>query len=195
MPKNIPLILASASIGRRWLMEQAGIPFTVMPSGVDEPEGHDVVDPRRYVADLAWLKAAAVVEKVKQSIENTLVLAADSTVWHQGKIIGKPADKIDAYRILGSLAGTTHELWSGVCLWRTRDNKQICWQERSLVHFRELSKQELDDLIATNVWEGKSGGYGIESHGDPYLTVKEGTLSNVVGLPIESLKEVLKWFQ
>lgn len=185
------LILASGSSGRRELLSKAGYRFEVMPSGVDEPEGEDVTDPRRYVAELAWHKAAAVATRVN---DPALVLAADSTVWHRGKIIGKPADEADARRILGGLSGTMHELWTGVCLWRRPDDVQVCWQERSELSFKSLTAKELDDLIATKVWEGKAGGYGIETHGDPYLTVRTGTLSNVVGLPMESLRDVLTWF-
>jgi septum formation protein len=191
MPTLQRLILASGSSGRRDLLTNAGYRFDVMPSGVDEPEGEDVSDPRRYVAELAWHKAAAVAPRVNDA---ALVLAADSTVWFQGKIIGKPADEADARRILGSLAGTVHELWTGVCLWRRPDDVQVCWQERSELYFKKLTAKELDELIASKVWEGKAGGYGIETYGDPYLTVQTGTVSNVVGLPMESLREVLSWF-
>jgi septum formation protein len=185
------LILASGSSGRRDLLAKAGYRFDVMPSGVDEGEGHDVTDPRRFVAELAWRKAAAVAARVN---DPALVLAADSTVWFNDRIIGKPKDEPDARRILGALSGTTHELWSAVCLWRRPDDVQVCWQEKSEVHFRKLSPKEMDDLIATRVWEGKAGGYGIETHGDPYLTVRSGTVSNVVGLPMETLESVLRWF-
>jgi septum formation protein len=185
------LILASGSSGRKDLLTKAGYRFDILPSGVDEPEGQDVTDPRKYVAELAWHKAAAVASRVT---DLALILAADSTVWFQGKIIGKPVDEADARHILGSLAGTVHELWSGMCLWRRPDDVQVCWQERSELCFKPLTAKELDDLIATKVWEGKAGGYGIETYGDPYLTVKSGTVSNVVGLPMESLGTVLGWF-
>ncbi len=187
------LILASGSIGRRELLAQAGYQFEVMPSGVEEDDGQNVTDPRRYVAELAWHKAAAVAERL-QSPTPALILAADSTVWFGNKVIGKPVDEADARRILGGLSGTVHELWTGVCLWRMMDGVQVCWQERSELYFKKMTPAELDHLIATNVWEGKAGGYGIETHGDPYLSVRTGTVSNVVGLPMESLREVLAWF-
>ncbi|MFT3879577.1 MAG: Maf family protein [Gemmatales bacterium] len=203
------LILASGSLGRRELLKQAGYQFEVFPSNIDEHDGKGVTDPRRYVAELAWQKAAAVSSQLtanslqltphtplrtQDSALSTIVLAADSTVWHKGEIIGKPVDEADARRILGSLAGTTHELWTGVCLWRLEDGVQFCWQEKSDVAFRPLSHDEFEHLITSNVWEGKAGGYGIESVGDPYLTVKTGTISNVIGLPMESLGIVLKQF-
>lgn len=203
------LILASGSLGRRELLKQAGYQFEVMPSNIEEHNGTGVTDPRRYVAELAWQKAAAVYSQLtadslqpaphgllrtQHSGLRTLILAADSTVWHQGQIIGKPLDEADARRILGSLAGTTHELWTGVCLWRLEDGVQFCWQEKSDVAFRALSREEFEHLINSKVWEGKAGGYGIESVGDPYLTVKTGTVSNVIGLPVESLNEILNWW-
>jgi septum formation protein len=189
------LILASGSYGRRELLRYAGYPFEVIPSNIDEDDGQTVTNPRQYVAELAWQKAEAVAKQLPADAETeTLILAADSTVWHQERIIGKPVDEADARRILGSLAGTTHELWTGVCLWRLRDGVQVCWQERSELYFKPLTPAELDHLIDTKVWEGKAGGYGIESHGDPYLTVKTGTISNVIGLPMESLAAVLGWF-
>lgn len=206
------LILASGSYGRRELLKYAGYQFDILPSDIDEDDGKTATDPRKYVAELAWQKAKAVSEKLAGSHgqlpvvsgpptshapdpqESGLILAADSTVWHQGRIIGKPVDEADARQILGSLAGTTHELWTGVCLWRQRDGVQVCWQEQSTLYFQPLTAAELDHLIATKVWEGKAGGYGIESHGDPYLTVKTGTISNVIGLPMESLRSVLEWW-
>ncbi|HMP60555.1 MAG TPA: Maf family protein, partial [Gemmatales bacterium] len=123
--------------------------------------------------------------------EPALVIAADSVVWHDGAIIGKPSDEPDARRILGRLAGTTHELWTGVCVWRRPDDLQVCWQELSRVRMRPLAPSELEQLVATRDWEGKSGGYGIQGEADPYLTVETGTLSNVVGLPMESLAQVV----
>jgi septum formation protein len=185
------LILASGSVGRRYLLEQAGYRFAIVPSGVEEDDGRQVKDPRAYVSEVAWKKAAAVAPRIG---DEALILAADSTVWFGGRIIGKPENEADARRILGGLSGTVHELWTGVCLWRRPDDMQVCWQERSEVYFTRLSTKELDDLIATKVWEGKAGGYGIETHGDPYLTVRSGTVSNVIGLPVESLARVLAWF-
>lgn len=192
MAKTERLILASGSSGRRKLLIQAGYTFEVIPSGVDEPEGQGVTDPRRFVQEVAWSKAAAVAMNVR---DTATILAADSIVWHQGKIIGKPADEADARRILSSLSGTTHELWTGVCLWRIPDDVQFAWQELSRVRFRALSEKELDDLIATGDWAGKSGGYGIQAEADPFITIESGSFSNVVGLPMESLARYLSLIQ
>jgi septum formation protein len=188
MPTPQRLILASASLGRRALLAQAGYQFELQLSGVDEPPFAGFPGPRAYVQHVAWLKAAAVAPTVGHGI----VLAADSIAWHEGDVIGKPADLPDARRILERLGGTTHELWTGVCLWRRPDDWQVCWQEVSIVAMRRWTPEELDAYLASGVWEGKSGAYGIRERDDPYVRLVQGSLSNVIGLPMESLDRVLR---
>src|SRR5438876_2423422 len=103
--QSFRLILASASLGRRELLKRAGFQFDIMPANIDEPMGEDATDPRAYVQQVSWLKAAAVAPR----IDSGLVLAADTTGWINGQIIGKPADEADARRILRTLGGTVHE--------------------------------------------------------------------------------------
>lgn len=183
------LILASGSWGRKWLMEQAGYPFEIKPSNIDEPTEARLGDCRHYVGELAWLKAAAVA----QQLGDGLVIAADTVGWLHGKVIGKPEDEADARRIIKSLSGAVHELWTGVCLWLRPGDWQFCWQERSLVRMKQLSDAEIDAYLKTRKWEGCSGAYAIELPHDPYLTVEEGSVSNVIGLPMESLAKALEW--
>lgn len=191
MAASLRLILASGSEGRRNLLTKAGYTFEVIPSGVEEPSFEGVTDPRAYVKQTATLKAAAVAAKLKG--QPAAVLAADSIVWHQNHIIGKPADEADARRILSSLCDTTHELWTGVALFHAQKDWRMTWEERSIVAAQKLTVQELDALLATGVWKDKSGAYGIQEEGDdPFLCVVEGTVSNVVGLPMESLAGMLK---
>jgi septum formation protein len=183
------LILASGSHGRRWLMQQAGYPFDVKPSNIDEPTEARLGDCRHYVGELAWLKAAAVASQVSDG----LVIAADTVGWLNGKVIGKPEDEADARRIIRSLSGTVHELWTGVCLWLRPGDWQFSWQERSLVRMKPLTDAEIAAYLKTRKWEGCSGAYAIELPHDPYLTVTEGSVSNVIGLPMESLEKALTW--
>jgi septum formation protein len=188
-PLPFRLILASGSQGRRYLMEQAGYPFEVMPANIDEPTEARLGDCRHYVGELAWLKAAAVAPKV----DDGLVIAADTVGWLNGRVVGKPEDEADARRIIKSLSGTVHELWTGVCLWLRPGDWQFCWQERSLVRMKSLSDAEIDAYLKTRKWEGCSGAYAIELPHDPYLTVEDGSASNVIGLPMESLAKALAW--
>jgi septum formation protein len=177
------LILASGSRGRRELMQRAGYAFDVMPSNIPEPTEARLGDCRHYVGELAWLKAQAVA----MTVDDGIVIAADTVGWQNGKVIGKPEDEADARRIITALAGTVHELWTGVCMWRRPDDLQICWQELSRVRMKPLTAEEIDDYLKTRLWEGCSGAYAIQMPEDPYLTVVEGTTSNVIGLPMETL--------
>jgi septum formation protein len=191
MAKPFPfrLILASASIGRRELLARAGWDFEIRPSHIDEPTEPIGGSIRALVQHVSWLKAAAIAPRVDRGI----VIAADSLAWLDGQPIAKPADEADARRILRSLSGTIHELWTGVTLWRRPDNLQLVWQECSRVSFRALTDRELDDYLATRQWEGCSGGYAIQEKDDPYVRVVDGSMSNVIGLPMESLERGLQW--
>ncbi len=181
------LILASGSWGRKWLLETHGYTFDVQPSNVDEPTEARLGSCRQYVGELAWLKA----DNVAMTVDEGVVLAADTVGWLDGKVIGKPDDEAHARQILHGLSGRVHELWTGICLWVRPNNMQYMWQERSLVRMVELSKDEIDTYIASLKWEGCSGAYSLEFPTDPYLTVIEGSTSNVVGLPMESLAKAL----
>jgi nucleoside triphosphate pyrophosphatase len=183
IPLPFRLTLASGSEGRRYLLEKAGYAFDVKPSRVPEPTEAANGNIRDYVMHVAWTKAAAVGPTVPDGV----VLAADSVGWIDGRVIGKPDDEADARRILQTLSGRVHELWTGVCLWRAADGWQLQWQEVSRVRMKELSPAEIDAYLRTRRWEGCSGAYAIQEENDPYLTVVEGSMSNVIGLPMESL--------
>ena len=185
------LILASGSPARRELLERTGIPFTVQPAHIDEPDGAGFTDPRSYVHTAAWLKAAAVAAQVSEG----LVLTADTVGWLDGHVIGKPADEADARRILSTLGGREHELWTGVVLWRRPDDVQICWQELSRVFCKRMAPSELDAYFATRQWLGCSGAYAIQEKDDPYVQLRSGSMSNVIGLPMESLLCTLRKLQ
>src|SRR5713226_5683892 len=190
MGKSLPfrLILASGSRDRRKLLAEAGYSFEVMPANIDEPAQAQFGDCRQFVHQVSWLKAAAVAP----SIERGLILTADTVGWHGGAVIGKPADEADARRILRALGGTIHELWTGVCLWKRPEDWQSAWQEVSKCRVKEFTDAELDAYIATNRWAGCSGAYSIDGLDDPYVKVVEGSVSNVIGLPMESLERMLQ---
>lgn len=191
MGRTLPfrLTLASGSRGRRYLLDREGYAFDVKPSNVPEPTEAVGGDIRDYVMRVAWSKAAAVGPGVADGV----VLAADSVGWIDGHVIGKPEDEADARRILRTLSGRVHELWTGVCLWRCADGWQLQWQEVSRVRMKALSDGELDAYLTTRQWEGCSGAYAIREAGDPYLTIEAGSMSNVIGLPLESLGRAFDW--
>lgn len=181
------LTLASGSQGRRELLKLHGYSFDVKPADIDEPTEAADGDVRHYVAELAWRKAAAVAPKVSDGV----VIAADTVGWQHDRVVGKPDDEAHARRIITALAGTTHELWSGVCVWDVATGFQTCWQELSVVEMKPLSSDEIEAYLRTRKWVGCSGAYAIEMPNDPLLTVIQGSMSNVIGLPMESLGRVL----
>jgi septum formation protein len=191
MAEQLPfrLTLASGSPARRDLLARAGYPFEVRPAHVEEPTGAGVTDIRAYVQQVAWMKAAAVAPQVTEGV----VLAADTVGWLDSRVIAKPDDEADARRILRTLSGREHELWTGVCLWRRPDDLQLAWQEMTVVAFAPLSDPELERYLATRQWEGCSGAYAIQERDDPYVRVVRGSMSNVIGLPMESLRKVLEF--
>lgn len=179
------LILASSSPARRELLSRLHVPFTIQPADIDEPTGF--ADPRTFVQTVSWLKAA----KVASTIDAGIIIAADTIGWIDGEAILKPTDEADARRILRQLGGRVHELWTGVVLWRRPDDLQIVWQERSDVAFRGMTEDEMTHYLATRSWRGSSGAYNIDEAGDPYVSVVAGSVTNVIGLPLESLTERL----
>jgi septum formation protein len=190
MGKSLPfrLTLASGSVGRRYLMEKWSYTFDVKPADIDEPREARFGSCRQFVQEVAWLKAAAVAPRISEGV----ILAADSVGWIDRTVISKPEDEADARRILQTLSGRVHELWTGVCLWRPSDGMQLAWQERSLVRMKPFTEAELNAYLATKKWVGCSGAYAIDEENDPYLTVEEGTISNVIGLPMETLDKALE---
>jgi septum formation protein len=188
VPGSLRLILASSSPARRELLARAGLTFDVRPAAVDEPTS-GFADPRSFVQAVSWLKASVVAPTVADG----LVLAADTIGWIDGGPILKPTDEADARRILRQLGGREHELWTGVTLWRRPDDLQIIWQERSRVFMTAMSDAEMDVYLTTRQWANNSGAYAILEEGDPHLRVVEGTVSNVIGLPMETTLKVLHW--
>jgi septum formation protein len=186
-PKPMRLILASASPARRELLSRLGIPFEVRPANIDEPQD-GFGDPRTFVQTVSWLKAAAVAPP----IDDGIVLAADTIAWINDHPILKPADEADARRILREMASREHDLWTGVVLWRRPDDVQIVWQEQTRVAVAPLSDAAIDVYLATRSWRGHSGAYAIQEKDDPYVRVVRGSLTNVIGLPLETVVECLQ---
>lgn len=189
------LVLASGSPARRDLLKRAGFEFEILPANIDEPSDAGFADARSYVQYVAWRKAHAVAAKVPDdAVQPAVILAADTIGWLNGRAIGKPVDEADACRILRLLAGTEHELWTGVCLWRRPGDFQLSWQELSRVAMKSMTEKELAEYLRTRQWQGCSGAYAIQENEDPYVHIVEGSMSNVIGLPMETLTRALKWF-
>jgi septum formation protein len=185
-----PIILASGSPRRRELLEQAGYSFTVMPPAEDVECGVcSEFGPAGLVADLAYRKAAAVRGTLGND-SSTLVLAADTVAECDGFILGKPRDELDARAMLTQLSGREHRVLTGVCLWRLDGGTPLIRVAVSKLRMDRLTDEQLDEYIASGQWEGKAGSFGYQDRLG-WVHVVEGSESNIVGLPMELLAEML----
>lgn len=182
------LILASASPRRQELLKQIGLSFSVKPSAIEE-EFYAQQSPEEVVQQLAFQKAKDVADKTEG---DCIVLGADTIVVYQNKILGKPANEDEAYRMLMMLNGQTHHVYTGFALIRTSDYKIIKQYEKTLVKFRALTEEEILSYIKTGEPMDKAGAYGIQKIGSLIVERIDGDYFNVVGLPVAKLARVLK---
>ena len=170
------LVLASRSPRRKELLAATGLAFTIAAPDVDERVRRGEA-PRAYVLRLAREKARAV-----QVDATTAVLAADTTVVAGGKILGKPRDRADAARMLRLLAGTVHEVFTGVAA--CRGNTLRARAVRTRVWMRALSPREIAWYLDTPEPYDKAGAYAIQGTAGAFITRISGSASNVIGLPL-----------
>ncbi len=177
MNQAFRMILASASPRRRELLAQAGFAFDVIPAHIDEArrEGEAAKD---YVQRLALEKAQLIAELYPEAV----VLGADTTVVRDGDVLNKPIDLADARRMLLSLAGRGHEVYTGVAVVAAgRVKSQV---ETTSVYFRDLDREELETYLASGDSLDKAGAYGIQGYAARWIPRIEGDFFNVMGLPI-----------
>lgn len=178
-----PVILASASPRRSALLREAGPAFANMRIMTSHAE--EGVDP----LENAMRKAEAVAELNPRAI----VIGADTVIRFEGEIIGKPADLEDAKRILAKLSGRTHDVATGVCVRCVEADFLVRFEETTHVTFRTLTPGIIDDYLrAVNVLD-KAGAYAIQEHGEDIVESIDGSLTNVIGLPVERLKETVEY--
>jgi septum formation protein len=185
------IILASGSPRRRELLQEAGYNFTVVPPAEDVECGLcSEFGPAGLVADLAYRKAAAV-RKTLGNDAATVVLAADTVAECDGFTLGKPRDELDARAMLTRLSGREHRVLTGICLWPLDDRMPMIRVAVSKLAMDVLSEVQVDEYIASGQWEGKAGSFGYQDRLG-WVHVVEGSESNVVGLPLEVLREMLE---
>lgn len=174
------LFLASGSPRRRELLTQIGVPFTALPTSIDEtPKASE--SPLEYVRRLAQGKAQAGLAALADCT-GAVVLGADTSVILAGQILGKPLDRADAQAMLTALSGNTHEVLTAVAL----ASVERCEVRtvRSQVSFRTLSRAEIDAYWHSGEPLDKAGGYAIQGLGAVFVSHLEGSFSAVVGLPV-----------
>lgn len=186
-------ILASASPRRRELLEQLGIDFDIMVAPIDESGIDKGMTPDLYTGVLSMYKAAAVAKALReQGRTKELIIAADTIVYLDGKILGKPADNNDAKRMLMELSGKEHEVYTGLCVMRIKDGYSVSRSVKTVVSFKALSEEEIDAYIETGEPSDKAGAYAIQGKASAFIKSITGDYFNVVGLPLSELYDIFK---
>lgn len=190
------MILASGSPQRRAILEQLGVAFRVVVTGVDEleagpPEEIAVENARRKASAAATREAVGVTggQAGGNRFTAETVLGVDTLVALDGRIYGKPTDREDAVMTLRELAGRSHRVVSGVCVIENGETRTAAAVTQ--VHFRPLPEAVLAWYVETGEWQGRAGGYAIQGRGAALVRSIEGDYLNVVGLPVATLLELL----
>jgi septum formation protein len=184
--KPPPIILASASPRRAELLRQLELEFQVLPSDAAE-----IFDGQLSPLELCQLNAHRKARAVAKKIPDALVLGADTLVFLDRKIFGKPRDLADARRMLSQLQGRTHQVVTGVCLMHLRAHREWLFAVSTDVTFLRLTAGQINDYLGQMNPLDKAGAYAIQEHGEMIVSEISGSYSNVVGLPLEKLKEEL----
>ena len=184
--KSSPLILASASPRRRELLAQAGVPFTVVVADVTEHEEPDS-DPEEMVRHNAALKADWVAARHPEAT----VLGADTTVFIDRTVMNKPRDAAEARAMLRRLSGRTHTVFTGLAVRRLSDGLKLDRGVASHVTMKPFDEATIELYLSRVHTLDKAGGYAIQEETDLIVAGYTGSLTNIVGLPVEEMKQLL----
>ena len=180
------IILASQSPRRRELLERMGLPFRTITPDIDE-HMERALPPGELVAAISAEKAGAVAA---QAGPDAVVIAADTVVALDGAVLGKPADELEAFKMLSTLSGCRHQVYTGLTVLRGKEMHTV--SEETAVTFRELSEKEITNYIRTGEPMDKAGAYGIQGYGALLVEGIQGDYYNVMGLPVCRLGGLLK---
>jgi septum formation protein len=189
MRRPVSIILASASPRRKQLLAEAGYEFRVVPPEIDE-SAFEGTEACKYAEQLALAKARDVAGE----FPDCLVIGADTVVDFQGEIIGKAADAKEAEVITRKLFSAPHKVITGVAIVRMADGVEIVESETTTVYPNVLTDKQIAEHIKGGTWRGKAGAYAIQEGGDAFIERIEGSLTNVMGLPMELLGRMMKQF-
>ena len=185
--KKTKIILASNSPRRKKLLKQLNLNFEILRIEIDESV-KDGEKPIRLVKRLANEK----LEKAKEKVKEGIIITADTIVVLNGKVINKPVDGKDAERILKSLSGKTHAVFTGFAVYNLKIGKKILDYEKTFVTFRKMTLKEIKDYIATGSPMDKAGAYGIQDDfGAVFVKKINGCYYNVVGLPLMKVYQAI----
>ena len=187
------LILASKSIDRSEILRRAGITFEIFVTNIDEqkfkakfPDADDLVK------ELAKAKALFARNEFLNTDLDVIIIAADTLVVLDGKVIGKAQNEEEAFKMIKKLSGRTHRLITGIAITESNNPKLIVDSDTTFVQFLKLSDEEIMRYIKTNEWKGRAGAYSIKDKASLFIKKINGSSSNVIGLPMHKLFEILR---
>ena len=190
-----PLILASESPRRKQLLSEAGFSFSVVPVKVSEIPDKNL-NPSGQILDIARRKARSVFKPLRAEYPGGfIVISADTEVIFGNRLLGKPVDPADAFRILRLLSGQTHEVKTAICIMEFPSGREVSHVETTQIIFKSLSDQMIWDYINTGEPMDKAGAYGIQGNGRIFVEEFRGSFDNVVGLPVQVVKTLLSRLQ
>ena len=186
--RNAPqLVLASRSPRRRQLLAEAGYEFEVCPPGGAVEQD---IPPRDTASELATRMALAKAIDVGRRRGSGLIVGCDTVVECDGHVLGKPADVDHARTMLQGLRGRIHYVYSGLCLWQLPGGSPVVRLSATKLRMDRIGDEDLEEYLASGKWEGKAGAFGYQDRAG-WIHVIEGSESNVVGLPLELLAEMM----
>lgn len=186
MASGLKIVLASSSPRRRDLMKELFGEFIFVDPSTDETSIH--LDPEKRAIQNAEGKAVSV----SSDFQDSVIIAADTIVYLDGFFLGKPVDDEDARHMLSTLSGKTHQVYTGVAVLDTSNNKIVSGCAVTDVEFKELSPEEIEDHVASGEPMDKAGAYAIQGQGETFIRMIDGSRSNVIGLPLELLEELCR---
>ncbi len=197
---NMPLILASTSPRRQVLLEESTWQVEVLPPSVDDGDlSPGQTPPEEWVEALAWLKARSVLDLLQESRpseEACTVLGADTICVDEGRLLGQPADEAAARSMLEGFMERSHDVLTGTCLVAFPEGHRLLFHDRALVRWGRVNEDDLDDYLATGLWQGKAGGYNLIERIEAGWPIEcEGDPATVMGLPMRRLHELLEGVQ
>ncbi len=183
------LVLASSSLRRITLLKMLGYHFDIIPHSIDEYIPNDAA-PEELVQNLAFLKANDVAGRV----DDAIVIGADTLVFHNKDIVGKPKGARDAKRILSLLSNSEHSIFTGVCIIDMPSKKKLLRNERTRITMKHISEEEIEAYVRSGEPLDKAGAYAVQGKGKKFIKKINGCYSNAVGLPLEIVQEMLNKF-
>jgi septum formation protein len=185
-----PIILASGSLRRQEYFRLLGLPFSIIPSLIDETIA-GTVSPQECAEDFAIQKVKKIIALLQKQ-PPPWICGADTVISVDEKIFGKPRDRDDAQGMLSRLQGRSHEVITAVALFKGKDKTLDCRSVKSTVTFAPLSEQEIDWYLNTGEWQGIAGAYKIQGLAGCFISRIQGSYSAIVGLPIHEFYVMLK---